>query len=78
MTDFSCHMVFRIPSKPILESPHAITAAIGISLLAVQAILPKLFESKPELRTAHAYLGSATMLLLFIHAGLGLKLGFSI
>ncbi|CAJ1969930.1 unnamed protein product [Cylindrotheca closterium] len=61
----------------ILESPHAMTAVIGISLLGIQAILPKLFESTPAARDVHAYLGSATMVALFAHMATGINLGLS-
>ena len=57
--------------QSILESPHAMTAALSVALLATQAILPKLFatENGKLARDVHAYLGSATMT--------GLYLGFS-
>ena len=116
--------------KSILESPHAITAALSVGLLATQAILPKLFATENGklardvvsrciffsiiscinlytchqvlnvsfclttsllyythdvmpiaiiliLFLQHAYLGTATMTVLFAHLVTGLNLGFS-
>lgn len=66
-----------VQGKPLLESTHATTAFLGMGLLVVQALLPKLFASTKLARDAHAYLGSATMLVLYFHMAAGLNLGFS-
>ncbi|RCV46634.1 hypothetical protein SEVIR_9G551900v4 [Setaria viridis] len=63
--------------KPIFESPHAVTGVIGLALLTIQSILPKLFEGNPGLRTTHGLLGSGIMTLFLIHAAFGLQLGLS-
>ncbi|XP_057871332.1 uncharacterized protein LOC131077797 isoform X2 [Cryptomeria japonica] len=63
--------------KSILESPHAITGLIGLSLLTIQTILPALFEGNPNLRNVHGFLGSGIMTLFLIHSVLGLQLGLS-
>ena len=65
--------------KSILESPHAITAALSVLLLATQAVLPKLFatENGAVARDVHAYLGTATMAVLFAHLATGVNLGLS-
>ena len=65
--------------KSILESPHAMTAALSVALLATQAVLPKLFatENGKLARDVHTYLGSATMAVLFAHLATGLNLGLS-
>ncbi|KAL2481358.1 hypothetical protein Adt_34324 [Abeliophyllum distichum] len=63
--------------KPILESPHAVTGFIGLSLLTLQTILPALFEGNPGLRNVHGILGSGIMTLFLVHAALGLQLGLS-
>ncbi|KAL5546112.1 hypothetical protein UlMin_005799 [Ulmus minor] len=63
--------------KPILESPHAVTGFIGLTLLTIQTILPALFEGKPELRNVHGILGSGIMTLFLVHAAFGLQLGLS-
>ncbi|MCL7021821.1 hypothetical protein MKW94_003962 [Papaver nudicaule] len=66
-------------NKPILESPHAVTAFIGLGLLSLQALLPTLFDegANSGLRNVHAVLGSGIMALFLIHAALGLQLGLS-
>lgn len=66
--------------QPIMESPHFWTGSVVIGLLALNGLisLTKFAGDRPQLRSLHAYLGSAAMLLLFVHAFLGLKLGLSI
>lgn len=67
-----------VAGKEIMQSPHFYSAAAGMSLLALQATLPFFFSSKQGLRTVHAYLGSATMLVLFVHMYNGINLGLSL
>jgi hypothetical protein len=64
--------------KPILESPHALTGAAGLSLLLVQACLPAFFSQGQTPRDVHAYLGTGLMAVFVVHMALGLQLGFSI
>ncbi|XP_078155644.1 translation initiation factor [Carex rostrata] len=63
--------------KPIFESPHAVSGAIGLGLLTIQSILPALFKDYPGLRVAHGLLGSSIMTIFLIHAAFGLQLGLS-
>lgn len=64
----------------ILESPHFWTGSTVIVLLTLNAVLSfGNFRDKPgSWRTAHAYIGSIALCLLFLHALLGLKLGLSL
>lgn len=65
--------------KDILNSSHAQTAILGLTLLAIQAALPKLFngDNSESARSAHAYLGSSTMVVLLVHMYNGINLGLS-
>ncbi len=65
---------------PILESPHFWTGSIVLLLLLINGIiaLSGFGGNKAFLRTAHAYLGSTALCILFLHAVLGLKLGLSL
>jgi hypothetical protein len=71
-------VLYDFQGGDILSSPHAVTAVASVGLLAVQAILPKFFASGGQLaRDAHAYLGTATMAVLFAHLATGVNLGLS-
>lgn len=63
--------------RPLLASDHSTTAIAALGLLAVQAFLGKTMGESDGKRSVHAYFGSAIMLLLVVHAALGLKLGLS-
>jgi magnesium-transporting ATPase (P-type) len=66
--------------KPIFESYHFWTGGLVIGLLAVNGAISitKFGGGKAFLRTTHAYLGTAALAIMFIHAFLGLKLGLAI
>ena len=64
--------------KPILESPHALTGAAGLSLLFIQACLPAFFTQGQTPRDVHAYLGTGLMAVFLVHMTLGIQLGLSI
>jgi fucose 4-O-acetylase-like acetyltransferase len=66
--------------QPILESPHFITGTIVVSLLTINALLAAtgFIGNKETARTIHAYVGSAALLIMIVHAAFGLKLGLSI
>jgi len=61
--------------QPILQSAHSSTAVLGLSLMAAQAALGLTMGDSESKRTAHAFLGTGTMLLLLVHLYFGLGLG---
>jgi hypothetical protein len=65
--------------EQIFESPHFWTGSLIILLLGINAVLAATkFGGQSGLRAAHAYIGSAAVVLFVVHAALGLKLGLSI
>ena len=66
--------------QPILSSPHFWSGSMVLLLLLVNGTIAVtgFGNNKVTLRTVHAYLGSAALCLLFVHAILGLKLGLAI
>ncbi|MEM1369694.1 MAG: DUF4079 domain-containing protein [Cyanobacteria bacterium P01_H01_bin.15] len=65
-------------NQPIFSSPHFWTGTAAIALLGTNATLSLGgFGGQATLRTAHAYLGSAAIMVLFVHAAFGLRLGLS-
>jgi fucose 4-O-acetylase-like acetyltransferase len=66
--------------EPILESSHFWTGMGAIALLTINATIAatKFGKDNQTLRTAHAYIGSAALVLLVVHAFFGTQLGLSI
>jgi magnesium-transporting ATPase (P-type) len=64
--------------QPIFESGHFWTGSFVVALLSINGLLSYGFGVNKSLRTVHAYLGTAVMGLLIVHAVLGLQLGLSI
>lgn len=66
--------------QPIFESTHFWTGSAAIGLLGTNGVISgtKFGGGQAALRTTHAYIGSIAMILLFVHAAFGLKLGLSI
>ncbi|MEM9484615.1 MAG: DUF4079 domain-containing protein [Cyanobacteria bacterium P01_F01_bin.116] len=66
--------------QPILESPHFWTGSAVLSLLGLNGAISmsKFGGGQDSLRSAHAYIGTAAVALMVVHAALGLKLGLSI
>ncbi len=65
--------------QDLFASPHFWTGSVVLLLLLVNGIisLTKFGGNQAVLRTIHAYLGSAALSLMVIHAFLGVKLGMS-
>jgi len=66
--------------QAILESPHFWTGSIVLGLLAANGLisLTGFGGGKQQLRTAHAYIGSLALVIMVIHAVLGVQLGLAI
>ena len=67
-----------VQGEEILTSPHAVTAAVGLGLLFIQALLPLTFKGESGItRNMHTALGTGTMVALGSHLVTGLQLGLS-
>ena len=66
--------------QSLFASPHFWTGSVVLTLLALNGAISTFGfgQDRGAARTAHAYLGSAALGLMFIHAAFGLSLGLSI
>lgn len=66
--------------EPLFSSYHFVTGVVVLALLTLNATIALLSfpSNKKASRNVHAYIGSIAILLLFIHAFLGLQLGLAI
>jgi hypothetical protein len=69
-----------IQKHEVMASPHFLTAIIVLTFLTINSLisLTGFGGGKPQLRKAHAYFGSGVMVMMIVHALMGLKLGLSI
>ena len=64
----------------VMGSSHFLTAIAMLSLLTINGLISGtgFGGNNPGLRKAHAYLGSSIVIVMVVHAMMGLKLGLSI
>lgn len=69
-----------IQKHAVMASPHFLTGTIVLTFLALNSLISftGFGGNKPELRKVHAYFGSTILVLMVVHALMGLKLGLSI
>jgi fucose 4-O-acetylase-like acetyltransferase len=69
-----------IQKHAVMESSHFLTAIAVLSLLVVNGLISVtgFGGNNPRRRKAHAYLGSGILVVMIVHALMGLKLGLSI
>jgi Protein of unknown function (DUF4079) len=69
-----------IQKHAVMASPHFLTASIVLIFLTINSLISftGFGGDKPELRKVHAYFGSTILVLMVVHALMGLKLGLSI
>jgi hypothetical protein len=61
--------------KPLFASSHFWTGTLAVGLLATNGLIAATKFGGGSLRNLHAYLGTAALALLFLHAFLGTQLG---
>jgi hypothetical protein len=66
-----------LEGRPVLESPHAVSALAGLILLAGNGMLSSFMKESPQLRTTHAFLGTSLMAVFVVHAALGIQQALS-
>jgi Protein of unknown function (DUF4079) len=68
-----------IQKHEVMASPHFLTATIVLTFLAINSAISfsGFGGNNPGLRKFHAYFGSGIMVMMIIHALMGLKLGLS-
>ncbi|WP_310487577.1 DUF4079 domain-containing protein [Chamaesiphon sp. VAR_69_metabat_338] len=69
-----------IQKHAVMASPHFLTGSVVLIFLAINSLISftGFGGDKPELRKVHAYFGSTILVLMVVHALMGLKLGLSI
>jgi Protein of unknown function (DUF4079) len=69
-----------IQKHAVMASSHFLTAIAVLSLLVINGLISGtgFLGNNPGLRKVHAYLGSGILVVMIVHALMGLKLGLSI
>ncbi len=69
-----------IQKQAVMSSSHFLTATLLLTFLTINSLISftGFGGNKPQLRKVHAYFGSGILVLMVVHAMMGLKLGLSI